>query len=403
MVNLNELWKVLRYTRIPNDLLNCLIALNNDAVVLAIAKAEFFRLLTTSECTYADLDVVMNVGESSSKNGFVFAFTFYLINITANSVIMTVVITEPNLHTPMYYLLANLSLLDFCFSSVTVPKMLSDFMVEKNMISFGGCIAQLHFIHFLGCTEAMLLMSTSMDRYVAICHPLRYVTVMNDSACIWLTSTSWSVGFLYSFSHTILTARLPFCASNRDSHFFCDIKPLLKLACTNTFINEILVTVITGLLAVGTLFMILVSYVYIGSHLMKIKSSESRQKAFSTCASHLTVVLFYYGTAICIYLRPSTKDSMDQDRMTAILFTVVTPTLNPIIYALRNKEVKQSMKKLIYGPVKKKPTSPIESDEITLLKEHEKLSKKEISKWWEEHSLQNYIDIILMSKEFREV
>ncbi|XP_069491493.1 olfactory receptor 12D1-like [Ambystoma mexicanum] len=282
---------------------------------------------------------------------FVFALAFYILNIMANSIIVTVVITEPNLHTPMYYLLANLSFLDFCISSVTVPKMLCDFMVEKKTISFEGCIAQLHFFHLLGCTEAMLLTSMSIDRYVAICHPLRYVTIMNASTCIWLTSSSWSVGFLYSLPHTILTARLPFCASNQVSHFFCDIKPLLKLACTDTYINEMLVSIIAGFFAPSALFMILVSYVYIGSHLMKIKSSESRQKAFSTCVSHLTVVLFYFGTAICTYLRPSTKDSMDQDRMTAILFTVVTPTLNPIIYALRNKEVKQSMKKLIYSNV----------------------------------------------------
>ncbi|XP_069491489.1 olfactory receptor 12D1-like [Ambystoma mexicanum] len=279
---------------------------------------------------------------------FVFGFAFYLLNITANSLIMTVVITEPLLHTPMYYLLANLAFLDFCISSVTVPKMLSNFMVEKKTISFGGCIAQMHLFHFLGCTECMLLMSMSIDRYVAICLPLRYVTIMNDGACFWLTSSSWSVGFLYSLPHTILTAKLPFCASNRISHFFCDIKPLMKLACSDTYINESLVLIITGFFSLSTFGMILVSYVYIGSHLMKIKSSESRQKAFSTCVSHLTVVLFFFGTAICTYLGPVTNDSMYKDRMAAILFTVVTPTLNPIIYALRNKEVKQSMKKLFY-------------------------------------------------------
>ncbi|XP_069490888.1 olfactory receptor 12D1-like [Ambystoma mexicanum] len=285
---------------------------------------------------------------------FVFAFAFYLLNITANSTIMTVVIAEPRLHTPMYYLLANLSLLDFCISSAIVPKMLSGFMVEKKTISFEACIVQLHFSHFFGCTEAMLLTAMSIDRYVAICHPLRYLTIMtimNVSACIWLTSCSWSVGFMYSLPHTILTARLPFCASNRVSHFFCDIKPLLKLACTDTYINEILVLLITGFVAIGTFGMILLSYVYIGSHMMKIKSSESRQKAFSTCVSHLTAVFFFLGAAACTYLGPTTNDSMYKDRMAAILFTVVTPTLNPIIYALRNEVAKQSMKKLIYGNV----------------------------------------------------
>ncbi|XP_069490421.1 olfactory receptor 12D1-like [Ambystoma mexicanum] len=280
---------------------------------------------------------------------FVFALAFYLLNIMANSIIVTVVIAEPHLHTPMYYLLSNLSFLDFCFSSVTVPKMLVDFMAQKKTISFGGCIAQLHFFHFLGSTEAMLLASMAFDRYVAICHPLRYVVIMNNSACILLAASSWSIGFVYSLFNAILTARLPFCSSNLVSHFFCDIKPLLKLACTDTYINEILMTILTGIVALSTFSMILVSYVYIGSHLIKIKSSESRQKAFSTCVSHLTVVLFYFGTAISIYLRPATKDSIDQDRMTAILISVITPTLNPLIYALRNKEVKQSLKKLIYG------------------------------------------------------
>ncbi|XP_069490298.1 olfactory receptor 12D1-like [Ambystoma mexicanum] len=295
--------------------------------------------------------VLLGVTDAPDLQLILFSLTlaFYLLSLLGNSIIVTVVVTEPHLHTPMYYLLANLSFLDFCYSSVTVPKMLEDIMSQKKTISFGGCIVQLHFFHFLGSTEAMLLASMSFDRYVAICHPLRYVVIMNNAACILLALFSWSIGFLYSLFHTILTARLPFCASNRVSHFYCDIKPLLKLACTDTYINERLVTVITGSVALSTFFMILVSYVYIGSHLMKIKSSESRQKAFSTCASHLTVVVFYFGTAFCTYLRPTTKDSLDQDRMTAILFTVVTPALNPIIYALRNKEVKRSMKKLIYG------------------------------------------------------
>ncbi|XP_069490187.1 olfactory receptor 12D1-like [Ambystoma mexicanum] len=295
--------------------------------------------------------VLLGVTDAPDLQLILFSLTlaFYLLSLLGNSIIVTVVVTEPHLHTPMYYLLANLSFLDFCYSSVTVPKMLADIMSQKKTISFGGCIVQLHFFHFLGSTEAMLLASMSFDRYVAICHPLRYVVIMNNAACILLALFSWSIGFLYSLFHTILTARLPFCASNRVSHFYCDIKPLLKLACTDTYINERLVTVITGSVALSTFFMILVSYVYIGSHLMKIKSSESRQKAFSTCASHLTVVVFYFGTAFCTYLRPTTKDSLDQDRMTAILFTVVTPALNPIIYALRNKEVKRSMKKLIYG------------------------------------------------------
>ncbi|XP_075700734.1 olfactory receptor 12D1-like [Rhinoderma darwinii] len=278
---------------------------------------------------------------------FVTFLMFYLLSFFGNLSILTAVIADHGLHTPMYFLLCNLSFLDFFYATTTVPKMLSGLLLEDKKISFQACIVQLHIFHFLGSTEAMLLTSMSYDRYVAICNPLRYHVLMARAMCIQLALTSWLVGFLYSLSHTILTSRLPFCNMNKITHFYCDIKPLLKLACTDTHINESLVNIVTGTVALGTFILIIISYIFIATHLQNISSEQGRSKAFSTCTSHLTVVLLYYGTAFCTYLRPATKDSLEQDRMTAVLFTVITPALNPIIYALRNKDVKRALRKLL--------------------------------------------------------
>ncbi|XP_053576235.1 olfactory receptor 5V1-like [Bombina bombina] len=280
---------------------------------------------------------------------FLAFFFFYLFNLIGNLSIVVVVIYDRSLHTPMYFLLGNLSFLDFFYSTTTVPKMLAGLVMEDKKISFQSCIAQLHVFHFLGGTEALLLMSMSYDRYVAICNPLRYHILMAKTACIQLASSSWFTGFIYSLSHTILTSRLPFCKFNKVSHFYCDIKPLLKLACTDTHLNESLVSIVTGFVALSSFLLIVISYIFIGTHLLKITSSQGRRKAFSTCTSHLTVVLLYHGTAFCTYLRTATKDSLEQDRLTAILFTVITPALNPLIYALRNKDVKKGLKKLFLG------------------------------------------------------
>lgn len=280
---------------------------------------------------------------------FVTFLLFYLLSFVGNLSIVTVVIVDRNLHTPMYFLLGNLSFLDFFYATTTVPKMLSGLLIDDKKISFQACIAQLHIFHFLGSTEAMLLSSMSYDRYVAICNPLRYHVLMARTVCFQLAFMSWLIGFLYSLSHTILTSRLPFCNKNKITHFYCDIKPLLKLACTDTHINESLVNIVTGTVALGTFVLIIISYTFIATHLQNIHSEQGKSKAFSTCSSHLTVVLLYYGTAFCTYLRPASKDSLEQDRLTAVLFTVVTPALNPIIYALRNKDVKRAFTKLFLG------------------------------------------------------
>ncbi|OCT68997.1 hypothetical protein XELAEV_18040305mg [Xenopus laevis] len=230
-----------------------------------------------------------------------------------------------------------------------VPKMMSGLMIKESKISVQNCIVQIFFFHFFGCTEAMLLTTMSYDRYVAICIPLRYNIIMAKSACFRLISGCWVLSVFYSLTHTILTSKLPFCRVDRINHFFCDIKPLLMLACADASLNENLVTLITGFLAVSTSSLIFLSYVFIGIHLVKVRSAHERRKAFSTCTSHLTVVFLFYGPLITRFLRPATNDSLEQDRQSALLYTTVTPVLNPLIYALRNQEVKRSLKAIFHG------------------------------------------------------
>ncbi|XP_073493261.1 olfactory receptor 12D1-like [Phyllobates terribilis] len=278
---------------------------------------------------------------------FIFFLMFYIINLIGNLSIMIITVIDTSLHSPMYYFLWHLSILDICYSSVAVPRMLRDFLASEKTISFAGCISQVHFFHFLGSTEVMLLTAMSYDRYVAIGNPLRYSTIMNTRVCRCLSFSSWITGYFHSLLHTVMTAKLPFCGPNLVKHFFCDIKPVLKLACTDTSLNLKLLTRVTGTLATTTLLLTLLSYVFIIKFLLKIRTSEGRKRAFSTCSAHLIVVFLLYGTAIFTYIRPSTQDSLDQDRAAAVLFTVVTPALNPIIYTLRNKDMKKAMKKIV--------------------------------------------------------
>ncbi|XP_063802639.1 olfactory receptor 12D1-like [Pseudophryne corroboree] len=271
---------------------------------------------------------------------------FYLVDIMGNLSIVVLVIRDHTLHSPMYFLLANLSFVDILFSMVTVPKMIAGFLVE-NTISVKGCIAQMYFFHFLGCAEGVLLAAMGYDRYVAICHPLRYIAIMKKSTCIQLVLISWLIGLTTSLVHAVMTSQLPFCNIKRVKHFFCDVKPVIKLACKDIHVNELTLTIVTGFLSTSTFFLTTLSYVYIITHLLKIRSSKGRSKAFSTCSSHLTIVILFYGTAMCTYLGPASENSIEKDRVAAILFTVITPTLNPLIYTLRNKEVRKSLIKLM--------------------------------------------------------
>ncbi|CAN0394040.1 unnamed protein product [Rangifer tarandus platyrhynchus] len=279
---------------------------------------------------------------------FVIILIIYFVSVTGNGAILIVVISDPRLHSPMYFFLGNLSCLDICFSTVTLPKMLENFLSTHKAISFLGCISQLHFFHFLGSTEVMLLAVMAFDRFVAICKPLHYTVIMNHQVCIQMAVTVWIIGFFHALLHSVMTSRINFCGSNHIHHFFCDVKPLLKLACGDTDLNEWLLHTVTETIAMGSFFLTLLSYFYIIVYLfLKTHSCSMLHKALSTCASHFMLVVLLFGPVFFIYIRPASGSSMDQDRTVAIMYSVVTPALNPLIYTLRNKEVKGALKRVI--------------------------------------------------------
>ncbi|CAO2636339.1 Olfactory receptor 12D1 [Lemmus lemmus] len=283
---------------------------------------------------------------------FVIFFTIYFVNITGNGAILTIIISDPRLHSPMYFFLGNLACLDICFSTVTVPKMLENFFSTSKAISFLGCITQLHFFHFLGSTEALLLPVMAFDRFVAICKPLHYSIIMNRQLCIQMTITIWTTGFLHALLHSVMTSRLRFCGSNHIHHFFCDVKPLLDLACGDTKLNLWLLNTITGTIALSPFFLTFLSYFYIFFAVARVPSAQGKRKALTTCSSHLSIVFLFYITVFATYLKPpssshsSTASSMSEDRVVAIIYSAVTPVLNPLIYTLRNKEVMLALKKI---------------------------------------------------------
>ncbi|KAM3821113.1 olfactory receptor 12D2-like [Vipera latastei] len=256
----------------------------------------------------------------------------------------------------MYFFLGNLSCLDILFSTVTVPNMLAGFLSELHTISFRGCMVQLHFFHFLGSSEVILLGIMAYDRYVAICDPLRYTLIMRKEVCLLMAAAAWSAGFFHALMHAVVTAHLPFCGSNHIEHFFCDIKPLLKLACGSTYLNLMLLSIVTSCIVMGPFIFILLSYLYIITFLLlKVKSWSGWQKAFSTCGSHLTVVALLYVPVLFNYMIPTVGNSSKQDMIITLIYSAITPVLNPLIYTLRNQEVKLTMKKKFPSPTNRTP------------------------------------------------
>ncbi|XP_069488871.1 olfactory receptor 5V1-like [Ambystoma mexicanum] len=301
---------------------------------------------------YTQVNRFILVGLSSNPQYqiplFVVFLIFYIINLVGNTLMIVIITMYNGLHSPMYYFLRNLSFIDICFASSTVPKMLIDFLSKVKSISFAGCVAQLYSFISLGGVECILLAVMSVDRYVAVCKPLHYTVIMNKRVCVLLAAICWVAGLLNSLAHTVFTFRLPFCQSNLINHFFCDIPPLLALSCADTHTNEIVVYTSGGSVIIISFMLTLLSYVFIISAILKIRTSEGRQKAFSTCVSHLAVVSLYFGTIIFTYLRPTSTYSLEQDRVIPVLYGVVTPMLNPIIYSLRNKEVHGILKTAIH-------------------------------------------------------
>ncbi|XP_068964090.1 olfactory receptor 12D1-like [Petaurus breviceps papuanus] len=293
--------------------------------------------------------LLLGFSDSADLQNFLFV-TFVLIysaNVVGNATIMLVIWTEPPLHTPMYFFISTLSFINICYSSTTVPKMSASFLAVAQAISRQGCLAQMFFFHFLGSTEAMLLTLMGFDRYLAIFRLLRYLLLMTRSLCLVLASLVWSIGFFHSLLHVLLMSRVTFCRGGRVQHFFCDIAPLLKLACSDIHINEVLLFAVTGFLVLGCFSLTFLSYILIVSAVLRISSPEGRRKAFSTCAAHLTVVVIHYGCAGFMYLRPHSRHTLAQDHVVAVLYMAVTPLLNPLIYTLRNKEVKAAIKRAV--------------------------------------------------------
>ncbi|XP_028608308.1 olfactory receptor 4X2-like [Grammomys surdaster] len=280
---------------------------------------------------------------------FVIFLLLYMAIVLGNLLMVVIVAVSRNLGSPMYFFLSSLSFVEICYSSTTAPKLILDLLAEKKSISVWGCMTQLFFMHFFGGAEIFLLTVMAYDRYVAICKPLHYTSIMNHQVCAVLVGIAWIGGFMHSFFQILLILPLHFCGPNIIDHYFCDVLPVLKLACSDTFLIGLLIVVNGGTLSVISFVVLLASYVVILFHL-RTQSAEGRRKALSTCGSHVTVVILFFGPCVFIYLRPSA--TLPVDKMIAVFYTVITPILNPIIYSLRNAEVKKAIKSVWFRTMK---------------------------------------------------
>ncbi|XP_077317146.1 olfactory receptor 6N1-like [Lithobates pipiens] len=276
---------------------------------------------------------------------FLLFLLIYIFTVAGNITIFIAVLRNYKLQIPMFYLLNHLSAMEICYTSVIVPKMLSSFITNKRSISFNNCMIQLYLFSSLGASECYLLTTMAYDRYLAICQPLHYATKMTNSTSHQLASGSWIGGFISPILPVVLISKLIFCGPNQVNYFYCDAQPLLKLSCSSTHFTETAIsTLATGLIFTSFLLTVL-SYIFIISTILKIPSTTGRKKAFSTCASHLTVVIIYYGTITAMYMQPMSRFSLDTNKVLSLLYTVVTPLLNPIIYSLRNQVIRHSLRK----------------------------------------------------------
>ncbi|EDL79389.1 olfactory receptor 554 (predicted) [Rattus norvegicus] len=271
----------------------------------------------------------------------------YVIILMGNSLIIIITKVDLSLRTPMYFFLSNFSFLEMCYVSVTLPRLLTDLYRQHRIISFMACATQMYFFLVFGATECFILTAMAYDRYVAICNPLLYPLIMNNSLCIQLAAGCWISGVPVHIGFTYWIFSLPFCGSNQLNHFFCDIPPVLTLACGDTFMIEMLIYVIALLVVTIPFMLILGSYVKIISNILKLPSAIGRAKAFSTCSSHVIVVALFFGSGIITYLRPKSSHSAGLDKFLSLFYTVVTPMFNPMIYCLRNKDVMIALKKFL--------------------------------------------------------
>ncbi|KAB0388062.1 hypothetical protein FD755_003018 [Muntiacus reevesi] len=280
---------------------------------------------------------------------FMLFLVMYILTVGGNMAILILVSTSHQLHTPMYFFLSNLSFLEIWYTTAAVPKALAILLGRSQSISFTSCLLQMYLVFSLGCTEYFLLAAMAYDRYLAICYPLHYGTIMDSLLSMQLALGSWICGFLAIAVPTALISSLTFCGPHTINHFFCDIAPWIALACTSTRLVELVSFVIAFVVILSSCLITLVSYVYIISTIFRIPSAQGRSKAFSTCSSHLTVVLIWYGSTIFLHVRTSIKEALNLTKAVHVLNTVVTPVLNPFIYTLRNKEVRETLLKKCKG------------------------------------------------------
>ncbi|XP_053122391.1 olfactory receptor 6F1-like [Hemicordylus capensis] len=278
---------------------------------------------------------------------FTLVLLTYVLTVTANVIIILVIKANRKLQRPMYYFLGNFSFMEIWYTTSTVPKMLETFLMGGSTISVEGCIVQLYLFFALGSTECFLLATMAYDRYLAICRPLHYPALMTLQVTTWLVIAAWMGGFLAPLVPIILISQLSFCEPKEIHHFFCDAGPLLRRSCGRAALSSTLVSVLASLVILSSCLLTMVSYIFIISTILRIPSASGRQKAFSTCGSHLAVVVIYYATVIFIYVRPIPASSSNLDTVASVFYAVVTPLLNPMIYSLRNKEVKDALKKLM--------------------------------------------------------
>ncbi|XP_014940870.3 olfactory receptor 10J1 [Acinonyx jubatus] len=273
---------------------------------------------------------------------FVVFLALYVVTLAGNTVIVTIIRTDPHLHTPIYFFLSMLSSSETIYTLVILPRTLSSLVGTNRSISRAGCATQMFFFVTFGITNCFLLTAMGYDRYVAICNPLRYSVIMNKRGCVQLVGGACGIGLIVATTQVTSVFRLPFCAT-KVAHFFCDIRPVMKLSCVDTSVNETLTVIISVLVILVPMGLVFISYVLIVSTILKIPSARGRKKAFATCASHLTVVVVHYGCASVAYLKPKSENTRDQDQLISVTYTVITPLLNPVVYTLRNKEVKDAL------------------------------------------------------------
>ncbi|XP_004636566.1 olfactory receptor 150-like [Octodon degus] len=268
----------------------------------------------------------------------------YIFTVVGNLGMITLIGLSSHLHTPMYYLLSSLSFIDLCHSTVITPKMLVNFVTEKNIISYPECMIQLYFFSGFAISECHMLAAMAYDRYVAICKPLLYHATMSAQVCWWMVGGVYSVGLVGATAHTVCMLKVLFCKADIINHYFCDLFPLLKLSCSSTFINEVVVLCLSAFNILLPALTILSSYIFIIASILRINSTAGRSKAFSTCSSHILAVAVFFGSAAFMYLQPSSVSSMDQGKLSSVFYTTLVPMLNPLIYSLKNKDVKVALK-----------------------------------------------------------